>query len=163
MSKKEDSKEKQKITVDDLHNLKQIVDVKIRPNSSEVYYIVNQANKDDNGYRNSIWRFREEPQQFTQGLPSDFSLKWSPDGKTLAFISVRAVLKKPAPGKPMEPPKPQIYLMPFDGGEALQLTKMPNGVTHFEWSQDGKKILFISRLNKEELAEPSPDEMKLMS
>ncbi|NHJ33241.1 MAG: S9 family peptidase [Asgard group archaeon] len=162
MSNKEESKEKQKICVDDLYQLKQINNPKIRPNSDEVYYVINQANKDDNGYRNSIWRFRKEPQQFSQGLPSDYNMKWSPDGKTLAFISVRTVLKKSSPGKPMDPPKPQIYLMPFDGGEAIQLTKMPNGVTTFEWSQDGKKIVFISRLNKEELTVPSPEEMKLM-
>jgi len=162
MSKKEKSEEKQKICLDDLYQLKQIVDTKIRPNSDEVYYVINQAIRDDNGYRNSIWRFRDQPQQFSQGLPSDFSMKWSPDGKTLAFVSVRTVLKKPAAGKPSEPPKPQIYLMPFDGGEAIQLTKMPNGVTTFEWSKDGKTIVFISRLNKKELTAPTPEEMKLM-
>jgi dipeptidyl aminopeptidase/acylaminoacyl peptidase len=162
MSKKEILKEKEEIGLDDLYHLKQIIDPKIRPNSDEVYYVINQANRDDNGYRNSIWRFRKEPQQFTQGLPSDFSMKWSPDGMTLAFISVRTVLKKPAAGKSSEPPKPQIYLIPFDGGEAIQLTKMPNGVSTLEWSQDGKNIVFISRLNMEELTEPSPEEMKLM-
>ncbi|MHA1837449.1 MAG: S9 family peptidase, partial [Candidatus Heimdallarchaeota archaeon] len=47
------------------------------------------------------------------------------------------------------------------GGEAIQLTNMPNGVGgFFEWSKDGKKIIFISRLNKEELAEPSSEEKK---
>ena len=163
MSKKENSEEKQKISLDDLYQLKQIIDTKIRPKTDEVYYVINQAIKDDNGYRNSIWRFREQPRQFTQGLPSDFSMKWSPDGKTLAFVSVRTVLKKPAPGKPTEPPKPQIYLMPFDGGEAIQLTKMSTGVMpSFEWSKDGKKIVFISRLNKEELVEPTPEELKLL-
>ncbi len=163
MTLKNKEKKKSSIGLEDLFNLKQVSDPTFRPKTDEVYYVINQANKEDNGYRNSIWRYCEKPSQFTQGLPSDFSIKWSPAGKTLAFISVRTVLKKPTAGKPSEPPKPQIFLIPSDGGEAKQLTNMPNGVLpSFEWSQDGKKIIFISRLNKEELGAPTPEEMKLM-
>jgi dipeptidyl aminopeptidase/acylaminoacyl peptidase len=154
------NKEKSNFKAEDLFKLKQITQVTIRPHTQEIYFVVNQANKKDNGYRDAIWRFKDgQVSQFSQGLPRDGGLKWSPDGKILAFISARGVLGK----KSMEePPKPQIYLMPFDGGEALQLTDMPNGVTTFEWSYDGSKIIFISRLNKEELEAPTSDELKEM-
>ncbi|NHJ85813.1 MAG: hypothetical protein FK734_10145, partial [Asgard group archaeon] len=163
MSSKELQNEKTVIGIDDLYNLKQITYVVMRPTSNEVYYIINQAKNEDNGYRNSIWRYNTKASQFTQGLPSDTSLKWSPDGTKGAFFSLRAVLSKPQQGKPSEPPKPQIYLIPNDGGEAIQLTTLSTGVSPpFEWSKDGKKIVFISRLNKEELEAPSPEEMKEM-
>ncbi|NHJ87892.1 MAG: S9 family peptidase [Asgard group archaeon] len=155
MSENESSKEL--IQINDLFNLKQISEPTFRPTTNEVYYGITQAIKDDNGYRKAIWRYLEEPKQFTQGLPNDSSLKWSPDGKTLAFISMRMVLNP----KNTEPPKPQIFLIPHNGGEAVQLTNMLNGVTPpFEWSKDGKKIIFISRLNEDELNAPTPDEMK---
>ena len=154
MSDKEDAF----IKIDSLYDLKQITDVKIRPNSNEIFYTINQANKEDNSYRQAIWRFREKPIKFTQGLPRDGGMKWSPDGKTLAFVSIRGVI----PQKPdSQPPKPQIFLIPFDGGEAEQLTKLSTGVTgNFEWSKDGSKIIFISRMNEEELSEPSEEEKK---
>ncbi|HUT80408.1 MAG TPA: S9 family peptidase [Candidatus Bathyarchaeia archaeon] len=161
MSTQELKNEKTIIGVEDLYNLKQIFYVVMRPTSNEVYYIINQAKKEDNGYRNSIWRYKTKENQFTQGLPSDTALKWSPDGTKGAFFSVRTVLSKPQQGKPAESPKPQIYLIPFDGGEGIPLTNLSTGVTpSFEWSKDGKKIIFISRLNKEELAAPTPEEMK---
>ncbi|NHJ31659.1 MAG: S9 family peptidase [Asgard group archaeon] len=52
--------------------------------------------------------------------------------------------------------------MPFTGGEAVQLTNVENGVTFFNWSKDSKKIVFISRLNKEELERPSPAKLAKM-
>ncbi|MHA1557213.1 MAG: S9 family peptidase [Candidatus Heimdallarchaeota archaeon] len=149
------------ISVEDLYQLKQISELTFRPDTNEVYYSVNQANKEDNGYRNAIWKIADKPQQFTQGLPRDGSIKWSPDGTLLAFISARGVLTGKASAE-SKPPKPQIFLIPFDGGEAIQLTKLPNGVSNFEWSADGKKIVFISRLNKEELDAPSEEEQKEM-
>lgn len=149
------------ISVEDLYQLKQISEPTFRPETNEVYYSINQANKEDNGYRNTIWKIADNPQQFTQGLPKDGRIKWSPDGKLLAFISVRGV-QSSKPSVESKLPKPQIYLIPFDGGEAIQLTKLSNGVSNFEWSFDGKKIIFISRLNKEELEAPSEEEQKEM-
>jgi dipeptidyl aminopeptidase/acylaminoacyl peptidase len=164
MSEDKQKKKEKLISAEDLFNLKQITEVAIRPTSDEIYFVLNQANKEDNGYRNVIWRLKDNiAKQFSQGLPSDGSIKWSPDGKTLAFISVRTTLKKSSPSKSVEPPKPQIYLMPFDGGEALQLTNVTNGVTpFFEWSKDSSKIIFISRLNEEELEAPTHEELKEM-
>jgi Tol biopolymer transport system component len=46
--------------------------------------------------------------------------------------------------------KPQIYIIPADGGEARQLTDMRQGATDPAWSPDGKTIAFTSRANAEE-------------
>ena len=50
--------------------------------------------------------------------------------------------------------------MPFNGGEAIALTDIPTGVTNFEWSKNGKKIIFISRMNREELEELTEEKKK---
>ncbi len=150
---------KRVLAVEDLFKLKQIGEPTFRPGTTEVYYTIAQANEKENSYRRAIWRFKEHSQQFTQGLTSDFSIKCSPNGETLAFVSIRG-----APGQDDKgvKPTPQIYVMPFTGGEAVQLTSVENGVTDFNWSKDSKKIVFISRLNKEELEKPSPDKLRKM-
>src|SRR6185503_11462905 len=57
--------------------------------------------------------------------------KWSPDGKTIAFVSSHAG-------------RPQIYSVPAAGGEPMQLSNHGAGIRDFAWSRDGKWIAFIS-------------------
>lgn len=76
--------------------------------------------------------------QFTAGSKKDFAPKFSPDGKKLLFLSTRAG-------------KPQAFVIDLQfGGEAIQVTHHPNGITSAEWSPDSTKIAFTARINKEE-------------
>ena len=81
MSETKKKPEKENIKVEDFYQMKQVGEIAFQPGSSDVYYTITQANKDDNGYRTSVWRYREQAMQFSQGLPSDRMIKWSPDGK----------------------------------------------------------------------------------
>src|SRR5215467_8186659 len=54
------------------------------------------------------------PWQVTSGEQHDFAARWSPDGRTLAFLSDRGGT-------------PQVYLLPLSGGEARQLSNLPQG------------------------------------
>ncbi|MEZ4638130.1 MAG: hypothetical protein R2873_16945 [Caldilineaceae bacterium] len=57
---------------------------------------------------------------------------WSPDGRTVAFLSDRQG-------------KTQIFLLPMDGGEARPLTSFTQGVTgRPTWSPDGSEIAFTA-------------------
>ena len=38
----------------------------------------------------------------------------------------------------------QVYLLPVDGGEARRLTDLPRGVSGFEWSPDGSRLVVVS-------------------
>src|SRR5438034_9382303 len=61
----------------------------------------------------------------------DSSAVWSPDGKTLAFLSSRTG-------------ESQVYLLSMVGGEAHPLTKLSTGADMVKWSPDGKTIAFTS-------------------
>ena len=60
---------------------------------------------------------------------------WAPDGSSFAFISDRD-----GEGDA----KNQIYVMKHDGGEAQKITDMEDGVSDFQFSSDGKWIVFSS-------------------
>ncbi len=71
------------------------------------------------------------PVRFTTNDEGDRAPRWSPDGRTIAFLSRR-------PGNEFT----QVYLVPVDGGEARRLTSAENSVGAFKWSPDGTFIAF---------------------
>jgi dipeptidyl aminopeptidase/acylaminoacyl peptidase len=117
-------------------------DVHISPSGERVCFVVSEPPKGTTRARH-IWMFdviSREVRQFTNSTKSEFSPRWSPDGKMLAFLSDREE-------------RPQIFLMKVNGGEATQLTEGKNGVRSFEWSPDGKQISFIATDPKSEAEE----------
>ncbi len=61
-------------------------------------------------------------------------LRWSPDGNRLAFIA-----------KDPESEKPQIFIMPMNGGDPVRITDSKTGVDEYTWSPDGMKIAFVAQ------------------
>jgi Tol biopolymer transport system component len=57
--------------------------------------------------------------------------RWSPSGSSLAFLA-------PADGKP------QIFVLPIDGGEATQVSSAPEGVGSYAWRPDGEAFAYVS-------------------
>lgn len=60
------------------------------------------------------------------------SPRFSPDGRTLAFLA------------PDSADHMQIWLMPMAGGDARRLTSHRTGVEHFSWRPDGGAVAFAS-------------------
>ncbi|MFW5748774.1 MAG: prolyl oligopeptidase family serine peptidase [Chloroflexota bacterium] len=133
--------EKTPIAIDDLYQFIKVEDPQISPDGAWVAYVRVTIDRVENGYKRSIWLCPVaggEPRQLTRG-EKDSQPRWSPDGRTLAFVSARA-------------DKPQIYLLPVQtpGGEARQLTSMANGAGSPAWSPDGEYIAFLSASTEEE-------------
>lgn len=135
------SEEKRPIQVDDLYQLNHVEDPQISPDGQWLAYVRVSVDKMDNGYKRNIWINATdggEPIQLTRS-GKDFSPRWSPDGKTLAFVSARAE-------------KPQIYLLRIGtpGGDPRALTSAKNGAVAPAWSPDGQRIAYLSNMNAEE-------------
>ena len=76
------------------------------------------------------------PKQLTKGDYDEGELQWSPDGKTIYFLTQR--VKEPYYGSPST----DIYSVPADGGDVAKLTTLPMDVGDFTLSADGRKFAF---------------------
>jgi len=105
------------------------------------------------GYRQALWIVPTDgslaPRQLTIGARHDQHARFSPDGRTLAFLSDRRTLTEEEPGRSTpdgteREDATQVYLLPLDGGESRRLTDLPRGVKAFEWSPDGTRLVATS-------------------
>ncbi|HWI62536.1 MAG TPA: S9 family peptidase [Symbiobacteriaceae bacterium] len=137
---------RRKLQVEDLLAIKLAGDCQISPDGSRVAYTVQEIDKEKNEYKTSIWVAREgkEPVQYTGGA-KDNSPRWSPDGRYLAFVTNRSGSN-------------QIWLLPLEGGEARQLTRIKGGAGNPVWSPDGKYIAFTANLTEEGIKPEAKDE-----
>ncbi len=137
--------EKRPITGTDLLKFQWVADPQISPDGREVAYVLVSVNEKEDRYDTSLWGVatsgNAQPRRLTAG-PRDSSPRWSPDGRTLAFLR-----------SPGEKDRPQIHLLSMSGGEARKLTDLPRGAGPPEWSPDGKTIAFTSNTNDQDLAE----------
>lgn len=131
-----------------ISDVRVIGDIQIAPDGKRVAFVIwERANAEQAKRTGRIWVVSTDgsgtAQPFVKSRKEESCPRWSPDNKWLAFI-----------GKGEgEKDKPQLYLIPAEGGEPKQVCTMPNGVSDLLWSPDSSRIAFIS----EEGAEPSTD------
>src|SRR5277367_1442760 len=124
---------KHAITFDDLIHMHRVADPQISPDGQWIAYAVSTPDLEANRNAGNIWAVRTsggDAVQLTSG-GHDSSPVWSPDGKTLAFLSSRDG-------------NSQVYFLPMDGGEAREVTHLSTGADIVRFSPDGKNIAFTS-------------------
>ena len=124
---------KHPMTFSDLIQLHRVSGAAISKDGKWVAYSVSTPDMEANRGISNIWIVSTsggDPIQVTQG-GRDNSPAWSPDGKTIAFLSARDG-------------NSQVYLLSMQGGEAKKLTQLSTGADLFHWSPDGKMIAFTS-------------------
>jgi dipeptidyl aminopeptidase/acylaminoacyl peptidase len=120
---------------DDIYSFRLIGEPQFAPNNHHIAYVITTVERDKNDYRSSIYLTTADgshDRRLTHADAKDSLPRWSPDGSHLAFLSNRA-------------DKPQVWLLRTDGGEAWQVTYLPEGVASFGWSPDGQNLVVVSK------------------
>lgn len=138
------------LTVDDMMDLRNIGGVQLSPDGSRILYTISAwehpaardtSKGDRHEMRSHVWLVRRDGsgnRQLTFGERGESSPSWSPDGQYIAFVTARGA----ATGE--EGPRPQVWVMPTDGGEAFVLTTARDGVTGYAWSPDSRRIVYLT-------------------
>ena len=117
-----------------------VVSSAISPDGKQVAYVravPREVGKEDSG---SSWTElyvvdeSGKSRPYITGKTSVRGVKWTPDGKGIAFLAKRSDDKQTS-----------LYIIPVAGGEARKVLEHKTGISSYSWSHDGKKIAFLAR------------------
>lgn len=149
--------DKPKITLDEFFNYVSFDAVQIAPDGNSVVIGVDRADWDRQIFQSDLWLYREGGPsgdgsliQLTQS-GHDYSPRWSPDGRWIAFVSERKSDSgkedsEDASSDDSDKTISQIYLISPAGGEAFAITSGDESVHAFCWAPDSKTIYFATRV-----------------
>jgi dipeptidyl aminopeptidase/acylaminoacyl peptidase len=126
--------QKRAIAFEDFIALQGVSDPQLSPDGKWLAYTVTTPSLQDNRGISRIWVAEVatgRSRQLTGGPGSDRQPRWSPDGKTLAFIATRDS-------------GAQVWLLPIGGGDARKLSHLPDGASDPMWLPNGSGLLVVS-------------------
>jgi dipeptidyl aminopeptidase/acylaminoacyl peptidase len=127
-----------RFAISDLGRIARLSDPQISPDGRSIALVVAQADTTKNSWVNQLYlvdvasgtRRAISRDRRRVGTP-----RWSPSGDRLAFT---------ASVKTGDEETPQVFVMPMQGGDALQVTAAPMGVQQFAWRPDGRDIAYVT-------------------
>lgn len=126
--------QKAPFTIETLYNLKRVSDPQISPNGKAIAFVVTEYDMPEGKSNSDIFLMDADGQnmrRMTNNPTADFHPRWSVNGQQLLFVSTREEGS-------------QAWLLPVNGGEAIQLTDFASGVSSPEWIGKTKDIIFKS-------------------
>jgi Tol biopolymer transport system component len=124
------------LTFNDMISFGRVSDPQISPDGQWVVYVVDTYDKGTNARRSDLWLASlqtGESRQLTRSGKRDRQPRWSPDSKTLGFLSNREGGW-------------EIWTIRRDGGEATRLTQLPVDAAELLWSPDGSWLAFTAEV-----------------
>jgi dipeptidyl aminopeptidase/acylaminoacyl peptidase len=118
-------------SVHDMLAMDRIVGADVSPDGRTVVFVVSRTDLDHNRRRTDLWAVGADGaglRQLTSHEASDTDPRWSPDGRAVFFLSSRSGSS-------------QVWRLPADGGEAVQVTRQPLDVGSFRVTPDGTKLV----------------------
>ena len=140
------------ITPDLVYELTTVAEPSLSSNGTLLAYVRSNVNAETQKSESRIMLIRlpdRSSEEYTAG-PGDTSPRFSPDGRSLAFLRSNDDGLK------------NLWLIPTDGGEAWQITSEAGGVSEFAWSPDSTRIAYVSNVDPDILPEdhdPSKEPM----
>jgi dipeptidyl aminopeptidase/acylaminoacyl peptidase len=132
----------QPVEASDYHEFSRLAHPAVAPGGDRVAF-VQQTPDGDEEYDATVHVASvggEGSRRFTVAEGVDSEPAWSPSGDRLAFVSTRGASDD----------RPQLWVLPVDGGEAEQVTNVVGGVSSIAWGPDGDRITFLQSVRPEE-------------
>ncbi|MGQ0732425.1 MAG: prolyl oligopeptidase family serine peptidase, partial [Acidobacteriota bacterium] len=120
----------------DVLNLPSIADPQLSPDGKRVLFVLDRPDWKANRRLGHIFRINSDGTdqvQLTFGERGETSPRWSPDGRSVAFLARR-----------QGDDHNQVYLLALDGGEARRITTHPTPPRSLTWAPDGASLLFTA-------------------
>jgi dipeptidyl aminopeptidase/acylaminoacyl peptidase len=142
------------MTILDLLSMRGLQDPQLSHDGQKVLYVLTEPSWKANKRIGHIFRSNADGSgrlQMTNGTDGESSPRWSPDGRTIAFLAKRG-----------EADSNQIYLLASEGGEARQLTTHASAVSNIAWTPDGAALFFTApeaRTPEEKAREKAKDDV----
>ncbi|MGD2218347.1 MAG: S9 family peptidase, partial [Gemmatimonadales bacterium] len=121
-----------RFTVEDLIAMDRIGSPQVGPDGDWVAFTVSELDREANRRRTDIWLVRTDGsglRRLTTDPAGDFNPLWSPDGRSIWFLSTRSGSS-------------QVWRKPMAGGAAEQITDLPLGVGNLVLAPDGRHVAF---------------------
>ena len=128
--------EKRAFTIADLYKIKSVTDPQYSPDGKNVAFAVTEYFLEEGKTNSDIFLMNADGtglRRMTRDEAADYSPRWSPDGRSLLFVSTREG-------------GAQAWKMPVEGGEATKVTSFSMEVSSPRWLPDGKQILFYTEV-----------------
>lgn len=141
-------------SLEDLFRVRALGDVDLSPDGTRVLYTVRSADLAENRSDVDVWLAPAQggdPVRMTRHTGNDTQPRWSPDGRSFAFLSARRTEGAGEEGRAA------LYRMSVAGGEPERLVDHPAAIRDFRWSPDGRRIAFTAR---DEEAQDAKDRKK---
>ena len=125
------------LTLDEVIDMVRVSGPKLSPDGSRILFARSELDWGKNRRDSRIWVVGADGQNmrpFT-GSTDDRSPEWSPDGRWVSFT--RPVGEGDGRVR-------QLFVLPSDGGEAIQLTRHVTAVGSYRWAEDSRSILFVA-------------------
>jgi dipeptidyl aminopeptidase/acylaminoacyl peptidase len=128
------SAQKRAFTIADLYKVKDVTEPQFSPDGRRIAFVVTEHHLQKGKSNAEIYVMDADGKnlkQMTNNPAADDHPRWSPDGKSILFVSTRNNGS-------------QAWLIAADGGEGRQLTNISTGVGDPIWLPNGKHLIFSS-------------------